>query len=620
MSEASTQKLLVAITCVFGVALVLIGYGRQRNRGFERYTLNSNPAVAGHSNTPAPNREQPLANRQVVPRASHLSLQWQSRPVNVQSPAAPTFARPEEYPARDPLYNQQGSIGNHFNSSANFESQPSEVPARHPSAQKIAQRNYHLRQRTNQTVPQPVSQPTSQTPPAIQFHDFGNIGQAAATLPISQQDSDIAQSVVESRTPERDLFTVQPAQQNSKPTPPVAKAASLPKKRVSNAYQTNEFFKAGSTEQLEAVSPVPQQLPQSNQSDVVVKIPISEAPSVRVDGGVRKVNWTEIEAAPRVDLMSNFRPLEQPTLMQRRANQQVESAAREQIQYGQSLARRRAYFAAREEFIKALLLIATSYNSESNSTVHPERLAQGLIAIDELGDFETSSGSLLQQKVLSHKSQLITPQELATASPTQVIGLYSNFAQSQIQQAIGSSAAGSEALHALGKLESMVPQAGRNQIKKLTLYRAAINIDPSNAVCANDLGVLLFNMGRLEEAEKALIAAARLKQTELGWNNLALVHRQRAANAGHGGERDRQLSLANLAAQQAAKLAGQSSDNQSNNQRANNNQWASPNEFQDNAAFPNVVVQHADSRSPKNTSRPSPSKSATLKQKMKDWF
>ena len=261
-----------------------------------------------------------------------------------------------------------------------------------------------------------------------------------------------------------------------------------------------------------------------------------------------------------------------------------------------------------------------SYNSESNSTAHPERLAQGLIAIDELEDFENVSGSLLQQRILAHKSQLITPQDLTTASPMQAMGVYSNFAQGQLQQAIGLSPAGSEALHALGKLESMIPGADSNQIKKLILYRAAINIDPSNAVCANDLGVLLFNMGQLEEAEKALIAAVSLKQSELGWNNLAFVHRQRAASARSGEERDRQLSLAKLAAQQAAKFAIHSGNSQPVSDRSDSNQWATPNEFQDNAAFPNVVIQHADSGSPQNTSKSGVGRPATLKQKLKDWF
>ena len=355
---------------------------------------------------------------------------------------------------------------------------------------------------------------------------------------------------------------------------------------------------------------------------MVARIPAPEtsaAPPVQIDRGVRKVNWNEIEATATVDPRTNFRPLEQPTLSKRRANPQVEARVRQQIQYGQSLARRRAYFAAREEFIRALLLIASSYNQESNSTAHPERLAQGLIAIDELGDFEKASGSMLQQKILLHKSQLLTPQDLAATSPIQAMGVYSNFAENQIQQAIGFSGAGSEALHALGKLESMVPEADRNQIKKLILYRAAITIDPSNVVCANDLGVLLFEMGRLEEAEKAMIAAIGLKQSKLGWNNLTRVHRQRAANAKSGQERDRQLSLANLAAQQAAKFASQSG-NQPTDNRLDHDQWATPNEFQDNAAFPNVVVQHADRRGAENTSKPSTSKSAALKQKLKDWF
>ena len=127
-------------------------------------------------------------------------------------------------------------------------------------------------------------------------------------------------------------------------------------------------------------------------------------------------------------------------------------------------------------------------------------------------------------------------------------------------------------------------------------------------------------MGRLKEAENTLIAAVNLKQSELGWNNLALVHRQRAANANSRAEHDRQLSLANLATQQATKFATHSGSNQPVGDRFDSDQWASPNEFQNNAAFPNVVIQRAGNGSRENTSKLSPSRSATLKQKMKDWF
>lgn len=607
MSETSTQKLLVTMACVLGVAVVLVGYGRQRDRGFERLPLASPAAARPTTSTTSP--KQPTTNQRAFLRTSPSSTQWQAVPDRTIANAnsAPVRA----LPAHDSYYAKQGSIKDYFTPSAALDSQTS---TRHPSAQKIAQRNQSLQQRTRRAFPQSTNQPVTQTRsrPTTQFHDFGNVGQAAATRPISTQNSSVGHAVAESPIPEPDSFTVHNRFFRNEASP---QTVSFPK-----TPSTNQLEKIKTAEPEVVAKPLPRQLPQARQGDIAAKIPASEAAPVRFDRGVRKANWTEIEATPKVDPVTNFRPLQQPTLLGRRANPQVEARAREQIQYGQSLARRRAYFAAREEFIRALLLIASSYNAESNSTAHPERLAQGLIAIDELGDFTTANGALLQQKILTHTSRLLTPPDIAAIQPMQAIGLYSNFSENQIAQAIGFSPAGSEALHALGKLESMVPEADRNQVKTFVFYRAAIKVNPSNTVCANDLGVLLFNMGRLEESESALRAAIGSSQSQLSWNNLAMVHSQRAAHANSQEERDRQLSLARLAAQQSEKFAVHPENGQPNRDGLNSTQWATPNEFQNNAAFPNAAIQHSDNRGPANTSKLGPSRSATLKQKMKDWF
>ena len=613
MSEASTQKLLVAMTCALAVALVLIGYGRQRDRSIDRLPLKLSTSAARPA-SPIASLTRPAASQRIPAIANQSSAQWQSLPETARTHPNSNSAPAREPRARSSFYNQQRPINNYFSESAALESRPpSRSTARHPAAQEIDNHNRRLQQRTVRAAPQPANQQALQTRQSPQFHDFGNVGQAVATRAIPHQDSNVRQAIVESPAPEPDLFTVQKRL--------ARKEASPPAKRVVNPWLLNEFVDPNAIEQTEvtaAPTAPTQEVPQVSQHDIAATIPVPAASPAKMDRRVRKANWTEIEATPKIDPLTNFSPLQQPTLLERRATPQVESAAREQIQYGQSLARRRAYFASREEFIRALLLIASSYNSESNSTAHPERLAQGLIAVDELSDFENVSGSLLQQKILSHKSRLIGPQDIATTSLMQAKGLYSNFAQNQIVQAIGSSQAGSEALHALGKLELMVPEADRNQIKSLVFYRAAIRINPSNAACTNDLGVLLFKMGRLEEAESALIAALKSTQSQLSWNNLALVHRQRAENSTSAEERNRQLSLANLASRQAEKLMA--GNQQPATDGLNHNDWATPNEFQNNAAFPNVVIQQPASRSTKDTPTPGDSKSATLKQKLKDWF
>ena len=605
MSEATTQKLLLSMTCVFGVVLVLIGYGRQRAPSLERLSLRSS-TTSTRPSAPITSANHPDATKQALPAENQRSKNWQSSPA-ITHPTKANFSPVRAFPTQASRSVTQGSVEDYFTSSTRRESlAPSRKPDRHPTAQKLRQhiqQDYPVTQGSHQQVRQSANQ----------FHDFGNVGQAAATSPIQNRIPSVVRADFESQLPERDLFTVL-----EQPGRVEASTPNLPTPKVQSTNPTDD---TATPEQPVEASSLPQPVAKAPSVDIAAKAAASETPSPRFDNQVRKANWTEIEPTRSVDPMTYFRPLEQPMLSPRRANPQIESKAREKIQYGQSLARRRAYFAAREELIRALLLIASSYNSDTNSSAYSERLAQGLIAIDELEDFtRVSNAQQMQQKILSHKIRLIDPQDIATTSPTQAIMLYSTFAQTQIEQAIGSSAAGSEALHALGKLESIVPETNGNQIKTLVFYQAASKINPANTVCGNDLGVLLFEMGRLEESEHALIATLSSAQTELTWNNLALVHGQRAVNAQTNEERKRQVSLAELAVQQAEKISSVSGNGRPNSTRLSSDQWATPSDFQDNAAFPNVVVQQQDGGRVENTRTTGVGRSATLMQKMKDWF
>ena len=355
-----------------------------------------------------------------------------------------------------------------------------------------------------------------------------------------------------------------------------------------------------------------------------MELELEEPTTVRVDKQVRKVNWAEIAMAPAPEAKTVRRPLQQISLPLQHTTPQVEAKVREQVRYGQSLARRRAFFAAREELIRSLLLIASSHHTEAGTDAYPASLAQALVAMDETSDLMNFPGDTnstqFQQTLRSHQTQLIAPQDIQTVTPMHAIGIYSSFAQAKIEQAIGMSAAGSEALHALGKLESMttetnMSQARINQTKTLVFYRAAININPSNTTCANDLGVLLYKIGQLQESEYALKASLKSAPTQLTWNNLALVHNQLAATAISEEERNRQRGLAASAAQQAQQFA-----NAVPNDQHSDADWATTSEFQNNAAFPNVVLQNTTNRPAAQPTQPGVSKSAKLKQKLKDWF
>lgn len=692
MSEQTTQKLLVAMSFAFGVALVwvLVRHGNQKNQDFERFPIRSNSvAVAPPINSPPP-RNLPTAPNQAFPNEYQNPRNW-PLPAIAQPPRQENFTAARRLRDRNLSQEKPRVVEDYFDSTYPQSNVADRTYHQHQSPKKFAQNHRPVQQRDYY----PLDNRVLQTRSPSRFNDFGNVKQATAERQLSNRSSSVRQTDYEEanylnpqRLAQRQLqfedrvqdetapdrsgrsvmqteslnqledfhlnLTEQATEQRQVPSP----ALSVPQPDYEAEYLERQRL---AQNQLQIDDTVPDEAPRSigksvlqtqvsnqfNDSDNVahatVKSQLSNQASsvrhsdfessnldasssgVRIDKQVRKANWAEIEMAPTVEPSIGFSPLQQPVLSPRRASPQVEARALEQIRYGQSLTRRRAFYAAREEFIRALLLIASSYNAESNSSTHPERLAQALIAIDEAGDFATfSSGNnrstLLQQKIFSHKSRLLAPQDIATITPARAINIYSNFAQSQIEQAIGFSAAGSEALHALGKLESIVPEAnanqgGTSQIKTLVFYRAAININPSNTVCANDLGVLLYDMGRLQESESALKASLSSTPSQLGWNNLASIHRQRAASAASTDQRNYQLWLADAAAQQAQKFASNPGID-----RLSSNQWATASEFQNNAAFPNVVVQNALSRTAENTSSQAASKAATLKQKLKDWF
>ena len=594
MSELTTQKLLLAMTCVLGVALVLIGFDRHKTSRFERSNYRSKISASKPAETlpPAPSPPQALLNQA-----------WHSTPPLTQP------NRPEKYtagqlPERAISRTNQTVVENYFDSTPLNSSNSSRPAAQHPLAKRYAQKN----QQRNPTLPTSnQTWPTWPTQKTNQYVNDGYVKQAVATTPASNSVSDVRLADFESQPPKPDFSARQQPNHGGASRLSVNRGITAAPQKIASYPVTSE----------PSVSP-------SKSLRGSETVPVDSTP-IQIDKRVRKANWAEIEVEPALDIKTAHRPLlQQLNLPKQRATPQVEAKARELVRYGQSLARRQAFFASREELIRALLLIASSYRTEASAHAYPESLAQALVALDEASDLinfrSDTSSPQLQQKLLSHQTRILTPQDIQTITPMEAIGIYCSFAQAQIEQAIGTSAAGSEALHALGRLESIVPEANVNharskQTKTLVFYRAAININSSNTICANDLGVFLYKMGRLQEAEHALKTSLESAQTRLTWNNLSSVHNQLAATASTNDERNRQLSLANSAAQQAERFT-----NAALNDQPSDDQWTDATEFQNNAAFPNVVIQNAANRPASSTPQPGVRNSAKLKQKLKEWF
>ncbi len=214
----------------------------------------------------------------------------------------------------------------------------------------------------------------------------------------------------------------------------------------------------------------------------------------------------------------------------------VEQRAREHMNYGKSLARRGASFAAREEFMQALRLVAEARDIQSNDRRHTTRLAAGLRALSESDDFVTLNAEQqlnldLAPIVAMHSSPVFSDEDLASLKPIQALQAYYQYAVHQISQAVGGSTAAAETLHAMGKLmmaSSRFDAAGKpiDRARAMVMFRSALAANPSDHRSANELGVLMARNGKWKQARELFTQSLISKKTPEAWINLAKAHEQ----------------------------------------------------------------------------------------------
>lgn len=227
---------------------------------------------------------------------------------------------------------------------------------------------------------------------------------------------------------------------------------------------------------------------------------------------------------------------EEPKRQRSAQLERIAQQADRQIRHGFNLAGRKAYFAARAEFILALRLVAQGLDSEFQTTLHSRSLAAGLAAIKEADDFLPHGSALeadlnLSDVIRRHRTPVLKDSTADNLTPMLAIQPYFTFAQEQLAAAAGSEIAGSMALHGLGKLHAKLAAERSVNIraaepKTMTFYQAALLVWPGNFMASNDLGVLLANCGSYAEARTALEHSISISQQSTGWHNLAEVYRQ----------------------------------------------------------------------------------------------
>lgn len=291
------------------------------------------------------------------------------------------------------------------------------------------------------------------------------------------------------------------------------------------------------------------------------------------------------------------------------------------IEYGKSLARRGASQAAGQEFFSALKVIAQANDSVAQSNTFSKSLAQAVLAMREAKDFVNPN--VEAQMVVevsgiteSHRSNIVSPTESKTTTPTQAMLKYFAFAQQKLDEAGGRNPVTAEALYCLGKLHTAA-SANRSVPKKsdvakaITFHRAALQANKNNHRSANELGVLMAKTGQLAQATSYFKQSLISNPTPQTWQNLAKVHERL-------GEQD----LASLAKNEFSVAV------QTRSQGASAIQWlptttfneSAPMEFSDNTRVASRPTPPVAPKSVDSNEADTKKQNKSLGQKLKDLF
>lgn len=183
------------------------------------------------------------------------------------------------------------------------------------------------------------------------------------------------------------------------------------------------------------------------------------------------------------------------------------------------LAGRGALFAAREQFLAALRILAEALDAEFPECRHAASLSAAWTALREAEDFLPRSATAAPPDAAliaaGHATPILKGADLRGVTGLEAYRRYLAFAQDQFALAAGSEVTASMALRGLGKVygefaDRGVPQPREAAAVAVMFYQAALSAWPDNYMAANDLGVLLAKGGRWNDARRVLEYAVSL--------------------------------------------------------------------------------------------------------------
>jgi tetratricopeptide (TPR) repeat protein len=289
---------------------------------------------------------------------------------------------------------------------------------------------------------------------------------------------------------------------------------------------------------------------------------------------------------------------------------ELESAMQQATGYTRrafELAERHAFFSARAEFVESLRMIAQVYDTQQQTSVNTKSLNNGLTALKETADFRIRGASAanldLTHIVAGHRTPVLKDHDTSEMTPLVALQRYYSYAQEQLAAAANGEPAGSMALYGLGRITVDGPSVTKaakleNATQAVVYYQAALLTNGMNYRAANELGVQLANLGRLEQSRVILMHCVQIAPNAATWRNLSNVHARL-------GERD-EAAFAQAQAQVAAKMAPAQ-------QNELNVQWVDATTFGQTAAAQEGLLAPANDAQKPTKQVPPPPAPATAK-------
>ena len=273
-------------------------------------------------------------------------------------------------------------------------------------------------------------------------------------------------------------------------------------------------------------------LPQHVTADREHQNPVDLAAASRTAASRTAVSRTAVSDAPALTTRVENVPSQEPPARPSRSPRGTQKAA-DQFHRAMKLAEKGALYAAEEQLIQTLWLIAQSGDEADGSQVRGEALAAALQAWRKAEDLAPALGpsttdAQVARLIAAHRTPLPKNASVGSVPAVDVLQAYYAFSQERLLKAVGHEPVASQVLYGLGRLQTApnrisTPEQRLAGAKAIAMLQSALDVDDRNYAAANELGVLLARCGRLEEAKAAFLQAVSVAPAMEAWQNLATV-------------------------------------------------------------------------------------------------